>query len=117
MELIQNLAVAESERRLIQDSTHLNLLYTYRNHLIHEFREPGRGMEMDPQDHTPSYHRMTHISSNGSDEKETWELVYPLGFFVTLAQSCLQKLNQHLIQNDLNPYSFYRFGTVWQVRV
>ena len=116
-ETIQDLAADEQERKLIRDSTHLNLLYAYRNHLIHEFREPGRGMEMDQRDTSPYYHRMTHLSSNGSDETETWELVYPLGFFVTLAESCLLKLKQHLLKNDLDPYSFYEFGTVWQIRV
>ena len=117
IETIQDLVVVKQERKLIQDSTHLNLLYAYRNHLIHEFREPGKGMEMDQRDTSPYYHRMTHLSLNGNDERETWELVYPLGFFVTLAESCLQKLKQHLLQNDLNPYSFYKFGTVWQVRI
>jgi hypothetical protein len=117
MEKINDLVVNEQERKLVHNSTHLNLLYTYRNHLIHEFREPGAGMEMDQQDTVPYYHRMTHLSLTESDERETWELVYPLGFFVTLTESCLLKLKQHLLQNDLNPYSFYEFGTVWQVRV
>jgi hypothetical protein len=114
---IQHLAANAHQRKLMQDSTHSNLLYAYRNHLIHEFREPGAGMEMDQRDTAPYYHRMTHLQSNGNDEKETWELVYPLGFFVTLAISCLQKLKQHLLRNDLNPYSFYEFGTLWRVRV
>jgi hypothetical protein len=117
MEQIQHLATNDQERRLIADSTHLNLFYAYRNHLIHEFREPGAGMEMDQLDSCPYYHRMTHRSSNGDDERETWELVYPLGFFVTLATSCLIKLKYHLLENDLNPYSFYKFGTLWQVRI
>jgi hypothetical protein len=116
-ETIQNIAGDEQEKKLMQDSTHMNLLYAYRNHLIHEFREPGKGMEMDQRDTSPYYHRMTHILSNRSHGRETWELVYPLGFFVTLTESCLQKLKQHLLQNDLNPYSFYEFGTVWKVRV
>jgi hypothetical protein len=116
-EHIQHLATNDQERRLVDDSTHLNLFYAYRNHLIHEFREPGAGMEMDQHDNYPYYHRMTHLSSNGDDERETWELVYPLGFFLTLATSCLAKLKYHLLANDLNPYSFYKFGTLWQVRI
>lgn len=114
---VQHLATDEQGRKLMRESTHSNLLYAYRNHLIHEFREPGAGMEMDSRDIAPYYHRMIHLQPNGNDEKETWELVYPLGFFVTLATSCLQKLKQHLLMNDLNPYSFYEFGTLWRVRV
>ena len=56
-------------------------------------------------------------SSNGDDERETWELVDPLGFFVTLTTSCLIKLKYHLLENDLTPYSFYKFGTLWQVLI
>ncbi len=114
---VEAMIVDEQERRVVQDSTHSNLLYAYRNHLIHEFREPGRGTELDQRDTSPYYFRMTHISLCGSSEFETWELVYPLGFFIILAESCLLKLKQHLLQNDLNPYSFYEFGTVWKVRI
>lgn len=114
---VEAMIVDEQERKMVQDSTHSNLLYAYRNHLIHEFREPGRGMEMDQRDTSPYYLRMTHISLSGSSEFETWELVYPLSFFIILAESCLLKLKQHLLQNDLNPYSFYEFGTMWKVRI
>jgi len=117
MENIQSLATTKQERTLIQESTHSNLLYAYRNHLIHEFREPGAGMEMNQQDIFPYYHRMTHLRSDGNGETETWELIYPVGFFVMLATSCLHNLRQYLLNNDLNPYSFYKFGTLWQVQV
>ena len=44
---IEHLASTEDEKRLLRESTHSSLLYLYRNHLVHEFREPGHGVEMD----------------------------------------------------------------------
>jgi hypothetical protein len=76
---INTLAVTDEERKLLSDSTHLNLLYTYRNHLIHEFREPGEGMETDHREKSPHYFPMTHLQIDGHHERESWELVYPLG--------------------------------------
>ena len=114
---IEGHVATDEERKLLCDSTHLNLLYAYRNHLIHEFREPGAGMEMDQRDTSPYYHRMTHLQTDRHDEIESWELVYPLGFFVALAESCLQNLNHYLSENDLDPYSCYKSGTIWNVRI
>lgn len=114
---IEHLAATDEERKLLSDSTHLNLLYAYRNHLIHEFREPGEGMETDQRKIFPHYYPMTHLQTDEHDERESWELVYPLGFFVLLAESCLQSLKHYLSENDLDPYSSYKFGTVWNVRI
>lgn len=114
---IEDLAATDEERKLLSDSMHLNLLYAYRNHLIHEFREPGEGMETDQRKTSPHYYPMTHLQTDRHDERESWELVYPLGFFVALAESCLQNLNHYLSENDLDPYSCYKFGTIWNVRI
>jgi len=117
MDEINALAATDDERKLLSDSTHLNLLYAYRNHLIHEFREPGQGMETDQRKKSPHYYPMNHIQTDEHDERESWELVYPLGFFVELAESCLRNLKHYLSENDLDPYSSYKFGTVWNVRI
>lgn len=114
---IQALAATAEERKLLNDSMHVNLLYAYRNHLIHEFREPGESIETDQGKTSPHYYPMTHIQTDEHDERESWELVYPLGFFVLLAESCLKNLNHYLSENDLDPYSCYNYGTVWNVRI
>ncbi len=114
---IAALAATDEERKLLSDSMHVNLLYAYRNHLLHEFREPGEGMETDQRKTSPHYYPMTHVQTDEHDERESWELVYPLGFFVVLAESCLKNLNYYLLENDLDPYSCYSFGTVWNVRI
>lgn len=115
---IESFADTDDERKLLSDSTHLNLLYAYRNHLIHEFREPGQGIETDQRKKSPHYYPMNHIiQTDEHDERESWELVYPLGFFVELVESCLRNLKHYLSENDLNPYSSYKFGTVWNLRI
>jgi len=64
--------------------THLNLLYQYRNSLVHELREPGHGMEFHQNhDDEPFYHGMTIVEADGFSGK-TLELVYPLNFYFWL---------------------------------
>ncbi len=71
-------------------------------------------METDQRDTEPYYHGMTHLDHAGREVNESWERVYPLGFFKVLAETCLQNLKAYLEQNALNPYSFYEFGTLWK---
>jgi hypothetical protein len=114
---IEQFVSTEAEKKLLRESTHSNLLYVYRNHLVHEFREPGHGMEMDKRDTLPYYHSLTHISAGGSKNKDTWELVYPLGFFKEIVSKSLSSLHNYLLEKDLEPYSFYAFGTAWKHKV
>lgn len=114
---IEHLAATDEDRKLLRDSMHSNLLYAYRNHLVHEFREPGEGMETDQRKTAPHYYPMTLYQPDGHNKRESWELIYPLGFFITLAESCLRNLNHYLLENDRDPYSCYKFGTVWNVRI
>jgi hypothetical protein len=113
---IARFASNEEEKKLLRESTHSNLLYVYRNHLIHEFREPGHGKEMDQGEESPYYHSLTNLTA-GRTNKQTWELVYPLGFFTRVVFSSLESLHEYLLKNDLDPYSFYEFGTIWKHKV
>ena len=108
------IADTETQRIEIQKSKHANLLYIYRNHLVHEFREPGKGSEMDHTDNVPYYHVLSHMSHEGKIEKDTWELVYPLGFFFRLAESSIVHIRTYLTNNHLNPYLAYDLGTKWK---
>ena len=64
--------------------SHLNLLYSHRNSLVHELREPGYGMEFHETQNEPYYHGMTTAGSDDSISENTLELVYPLKFFFLL---------------------------------
>jgi len=102
-------AVNDAERRLVEAHTHLSLLWVYRNMLVHEFREPGYDMGVLGDDPSPYY--------MGMDDEEglfRWELAYPTTFFAALAERALVNLKRHLEANDLDPYSFYEFGSIWK---
>jgi hypothetical protein len=96
-----------TERRLVEQARYVELLYTYRNHLVHEFRKPGYGIELSDDPTTPYYHGM---------EGSPWELVFPGQFLHNLCGNCIDGLAVHLRTSGLNPYDAYKFGTLWRRR-
>lgn len=92
---------------------HINLLYRYRNFLVHELREPGYGIDSYRED-SPYYISYSQLAyESGEEENETWELTYPVLFLKNLLKNCLKNMEKYLIENNLNPYSSYTFGTYW----
>lgn len=68
---------------------HFQLLYAYRNSLVHEFRERGFGMEL-PADGDPFYQFVSELDPSAPrplNNRGRWELVYPLGFFLSLCRN------------------------------
>jgi hypothetical protein len=106
---IEHLAVSNEEREILKNSRYAELLYTYRNNLIHEFRNSGDGMEFCNDNESPYYHRMTHRDC----QTKTWELVYPTKFFINLSNIALAAIKTFLISNNLDPLSFFKFGSPW----
>jgi len=90
---------------------HFDLLYAYRNSLVHELREPGYGMEIDDDEDYPYYHSMTMIGGGKEDKRIV--LVYPVTFFRKITSTCLANLESYLKDNKLDPYAYYKFGTYW----
>jgi hypothetical protein len=90
--------------RYIESAQLGNLFYTYRCNLVHEFREPGYGMELDGEV-VPYFHLM---------EGRQWELVYPLGFFHWLFHKTLVELEAFLKARGINPYTNFKFGSQWR---
>ena len=70
-----HVAETASERKAIEATRYAALFYTYRNHLVHEFREPGYGIERDDDFAAPYYHSMTSCDRGSSEN--SWELVFP----------------------------------------
>ncbi len=93
----------------IEKFNHYNLVYKSRNGLIHEFRELGYGIE-GPGSTKPCYHQMTKLGA-ADETADSWELVYPLEFLVSLARTTLDNLGDYLKRNDLNPDRHFRFGS------
>lgn len=92
--------------------THLHLLYSHRNSLIHELRSPGKGMESE-EEHEPFYHDLSTITSFSEPSIETIELVYPVLFFEQMCTTVLTGLKEYLKANELNPFDCYDFGSYW----
>jgi hypothetical protein len=94
---LRPLVVTEQEEREMNEVQHLALLYRYRNHLVHEFREPGEAMEVFAEDgDEPCYHGYAHDSQ--------FYLVYPIGLFESLAESAIVKLAAYFASRDIDPY-------------
>lgn len=108
MKDIEHLAKTEKEQLLIDKCKHINLFYIYRNYLVHEFREPESEFGSDGRANSP-YYQSRITESNAS----TQQLVYPIGFFMAIAYSSIDKLKHHLENNKIDPYSSYKFGAMW----
>jgi|Deesub1362A_J573_1020465.scaffolds.fasta_scaffold17006_2 hypothetical protein len=99
------------EFQYVKDARYAELLYTYRNHLLHEFREPGYGIDLGTDlPSTPYYLGMDHPDN----EQSSWELVFPAQFLHALCEGCINGLEVYLSENNLNPYNAYEFGTMWR---
>jgi len=96
----------QGEKKCVRRARYVELLYTYRNHLVHEFREPGRGLETDvwPPDE-PFYHSFID---------EGPQLVFPVGFFEKLCKDCLSGLVELLTAQRRSPNDSYGFGSQWE---
>ena len=66
-------------------------------------------MEVMSETGLPFYHYMTNL---GNKERKL-ELVYPINFFVSIASNILINIKKYLINNDLNPFSYFKFGSPW----
>ncbi|MCH7574673.1 MAG: hypothetical protein IIA59_06045 [Candidatus Marinimicrobia bacterium] len=102
---------ATIDEQPIERYNHYNLLYKMRNALIHELRQLGYGMEFAEYE-VPYYHSMSKIDDL-EGEDATWELVYPLGFLVSLTKTAVGNFEKHLKETDSNPDEHFRFGTYY----
>ncbi|MEW6003340.1 MAG: hypothetical protein AB1638_11955, partial [Nitrospirota bacterium] len=71
-DFLLGLSSTEQEEKAINENRHYELLYRYRNYLVHESREPGNAMEVAPENEA-YYH--------GYIGEDRLFLAYPLGLF------------------------------------
>lgn len=95
---------SEDEIKLINCVRYKELLYTYRNNLVHDFSKPGDGVEIFDRDY-PYYHHM--------GMGDPWELVFPAPFFRKLCWDSISGLEKRLRDNAMNPYDSYEHGSTW----
>lgn len=101
-------AANSEEKKTVKKYKYSELLYGYRNFLVHEFREPLHGIEVDQRDNKPFYHTLER-----KDGRITWEIVFPLGLFEECVRNCLSNLRKYFESQKLNPYLSYDFETLW----
>ena len=95
------------EARILSSKRYAELFYTYRNNLVHEFREPAYGIEMPSDKDQPYYSSMID---------NPWQLVFPIGFFARIASEALNGLEKYLFRMDIDPYSQFEFGSLWRAK-
>lgn len=93
----------------IENLQHWNLLYTYRNSLVHSLQAPGYGMDDFGFD-DPFYIRVI------MDEKEygpsaVYHLAYPVKHFELLCRNALKNVNKYLLSNMIEPLQFFEGGS------
>ena len=85
-----------------------HLLWTLRNFIIHELREPGRGIDFGLGKAFPYYHEI--IVDSG---ERTWELFIPTEVFTTILTNAANNLQKHLIEIDRNPWAAFPYNSKW----
>jgi len=111
---VLDLGGTDSETAAVKANRYTSLLYAYRNSLLHEFRQPGYGMELS-EDDSPFYHSMLHAS--GQEGRDfSWQLSLPLAFFRRLCVGSIRGLRELLTEEQRNPFDAYPFGSRWKPR-
>lgn len=89
---------------------HDNLLYQYRNALVHELRELGYGHENNT-DTIPFY---TSVEDRDRG-KSIFNLVYPFQFYYNICTNCVTNMQKYLEENNIDPYIAIEsdFGDYW----
>lgn len=107
LEELRHLAQREAEERVLEDAQHWSLLYRYRNYLVHEFREPGYGMEVFAKNNNgvPWYH--CYLGD------QNYYLVYPVALFENIAKSAISGLASYFEQQELDPYDYVDDASDW----
>ncbi|MFH1856611.1 MAG: hypothetical protein ABH836_05210 [Candidatus Omnitrophota bacterium] len=96
------------EKKSLNSLTHLSLLWSFRNSIVHELQIPGYGsIVLISRSTEAGYHFQNKLSGG------TWELVYPVPFIMKLIDNGTKNLKQYCINNSLNPYDCYKFGSYW----
>lgn len=107
-EEVKNVACSD-DLEIVDEARYAKLFYTYRNILIHEFREPGKYAIPSVDDLSPFSKEVEDASTGG----KTWEFVFPVKFLARLCEGSIDGLEKYLIENNQDPEDSYKFGPRW----
>ena len=103
----------------LEQLQHKNLLWLYRNSLVHEYRIPGAGTEPISRHWTdPCYQEMsTFIGDDFKIVHKNFELHYPIDFFKQMCQESLHSIAQEYRNKGKgegeSPFKVYSEGEYW----
>jgi len=97
------------ERLALSKLRHVDLLYSYRNYLVHESRQPTVGFE-DEEANAPFYESVNMHLTVFENKAPEWHLVYPAGFLEQLCNCCLSSLKDYLHREKKDPYLSFKYG-------
>ena len=100
------MAICEMEVEAIRFNQHYNLLYRYRNFLVHESREPGHAMEGIKDGEDSAYY-------HGYINEDKWFLAYPVEMFFRLFETSVDKLRDYFIEQQIDPFYSINDTTRW----
>lgn len=97
------------------DLKHVNLLWRYRNSLVHEARSIGADQlfDIEKEPHYIQYYQVGRNENGVSLMEGHWEIYYPLRFFVFLVETAISNLASYLTYHDINPIKNYEFEPLW----
>ena len=101
----------DKECGALDQTTHLALLYAYRNCLVHEFREPGYGYEFDRKRLEPFYFQW--LQAGADIDPDPPQLTYPLNWWFGIARTVINGLEAFYRETCLDPYNRHEFGSLW----
>jgi len=99
------LASTDDERKTIQRYKHVELLYRYRNTLVHESREPGAAMDVFGPTTSPYY--------SGYIDDKAWYLTYPTHIFALILKRSISSFRSYLLEKSIDPFSLIEGTERW----
>jgi hypothetical protein len=93
----------------IESLQHWNLLYTYRNSLVHSLQVPGHGLDGLGFDE-PFYIRVI-MDESEYGPPAIYHLAYPEKHFELLCRNALKNVNEYLLANMIEPLQFIEGGS------
>jgi len=105
---LKPLLTAETAR-LIDRVRYPNLTWQLRNFVIHELRNPGKGLDFDLKRPLPYYHTITHVDGI----TRTWELYFPNELLSELISNASANLKARLLRDDIDPWQAFPYSPRW----
>ena len=105
---LQSFIVGDIDR-VIEKVRYPSLVWVIRNYAVHELSHPGGGMDFDIGRPDPYYHQLTQFETG----QRSWELFFPIEFISKLVTDSATNLQQHFLQNKVNPWTSFVRKANW----